>query len=192
MTSQQPEIILEDDERAASLQTVTGWVARNGQFWGNDERMARYCGATHRRCQCGHVHNIRGYCEPCHERKTAERHAALPQAEWDGVAMLFVGDEYFSDMESLVDHFLERDLDPDDVTVIICKPNGVRELTTDFCSDELPEDGDIPADVEEAMDAFNKAVAGIVLSWSPGKFRLSDKDMDVLRESINQAKAASV
>lgn len=31
---------------------------------------------------------------------------------------------------------------------------------------------DVPAAVEEAMDAFNKAVAGIVLSWSPSDVAL--------------------
>jgi hypothetical protein len=56
----------------------------------------------------------------------------------------------------------------EDLRLIVCEPNYVREIDNDYFFDELAEDGYIPGEVEEAMDAFNKAVAGIVLSWSPG------------------------
>jgi hypothetical protein len=56
--------------------------------------------------------------------------------------------------------------------LVICTPNYVRPLEPDYCSDDLAEDCDVPNKVEEAMDAFNAAVAGIVLSWSPGKTAL--------------------
>ena len=42
------QIILPESPEAASVQTVTGWVSRTGRYWGNDERMARYDGSTHR------------------------------------------------------------------------------------------------------------------------------------------------
>jgi hypothetical protein len=34
----------------------------------------------------------------------------------------------------------------------------------------------VPDEVAEAMEAFNEAVAGIVLSWSPGKTALALPD----------------
>ena len=63
-----------------------------------------------------------------------------------------------------------------DLRLVICEPNYVRQLEPDYCCDELPDDGDVPDEVAEAMEAFNTAVAGIVLSWSPGKKALALPD----------------
>lgn len=74
-TKQQPEMILASSPEAASIQTVTGWVARDGRFWGDDERMARYCGSTHSICEKNPAHGPvenRSYCEACYaERRDA-------------------------------------------------------------------------------------------------------------------------
>lgn len=86
-------------------------------------------------------------------------------------------DEYFPDLSDAEDR-LEEGQTLSDLMLLICVPNHVRPLDSDYCSDELAEDGDLPAAVEDAMAAFNKAVAGIVLSWSPGKFSLKLPDGD--------------
>lgn len=82
------KIIMEDSPEAASIKTVTGWVSSTGRFWGDDERMARFDGSTHKRCDCGAVIAHRSYCRACSDRKEAEKWEAMPEAEWDGVAML--------------------------------------------------------------------------------------------------------
>lgn len=100
----------------------------------------------------------------------------MPTVEWDGVAMIYSDsrDKYYSSPDDAYDD-IEEDGDISEMRLIVCVPNYVRPLEGDYCCDEMSEDGDIPNAVEEAIDAFNKAVEGIILSWSPGKFRLDIK-----------------
>ncbi|MEB2744543.1 hypothetical protein [Citrobacter portucalensis] len=51
MNMKTEKIVMMDSDEAASIQTVTGWVDRQGRFWGKDENQARWCGATHRKCK---------------------------------------------------------------------------------------------------------------------------------------------
>ncbi|WP_244858805.1 hypothetical protein [Pseudomonas sp. B2021] len=59
------KVVMYEPPQAASIQTVTGWVGADGRFWGKDEHMARWCGATHRHCEKNPdhpIHEIRSYC----------------------------------------------------------------------------------------------------------------------------------
>ncbi|MGJ0580578.1 DNA N-6-adenine-methyltransferase, partial [Xenorhabdus bovienii] len=79
-------VVMHDSSEAASIKTVTGWVSRDGQFWGDDERMARYCGATHRQCENNPNHPIiamRDYCELCHTEERHNRFNAMERQQWD-------------------------------------------------------------------------------------------------------------
>ena len=185
-------IIMEDSPEAASIKTVTGWVSRTGRFWGDDERMARFDGSTHRRCECGEVVGQHSYCRICSERKEVEKFEAMPEAEWDGVAMLYsqVADQYFRDENELADYCSDCDepCTPDDLRLIICKPNYLREV--DLCEDncdEMPEDGDescLPDAVQEALEVLNKAIRESrtpeqAISWSPGKTKPKAGSIDI-------------
>ncbi|WP_407226469.1 hypothetical protein [Enterobacter roggenkampii] len=70
MNMKTEKIVMMDSDEAASIQTVTGWVDRQGRFWGSDEHQARWCGATHRKCKNKPdehpIHSTNGYCEECH------------------------------------------------------------------------------------------------------------------------------
>ena len=168
------EIILPDDPRAASIQTVTGWVSRRGMFWGKDERTARYDGSTHRKCDtCGGLIEQRGYCRPCADRREVEKFDAMPRKEWDGKAMLYsvTSDSYYTDLdEALCD--VDEGETLEGLRLVICEPNYTRTLDIDYFCDDLPEEGDLPEEVQAAVDAFNEAVSGVILSWHPGKFAL--------------------
>lgn len=162
-------IVFPEDEAAASIKTVTGWVSRTGHYWGRDEHTARHDGSTHRHCECGAVIEKRSYCRACHDRREAEKYAKMPRKAWDGNGMLYsaITEHFYNDLSEA-----EEDLDEGqtlaDLMLVFCKPNYVQELDDDYCADDLPEEEDeAPAAVREAMEAFNKAVAGIVLSWSP-------------------------
>jgi hypothetical protein len=39
MNNKIEKIVMMDSDEAASIKTVTGWVARDGLFWGNDEHI---------------------------------------------------------------------------------------------------------------------------------------------------------
>lgn len=172
------QVIFAEDDAAASIQTVTGWVSRTGNFWGIDEHMARYDGSTHRHCDCGAAIEKKSYCRACHDRKQIERYERMPRQAWDGIGLIYshITDRYYSDLEAAEDD-LQDGQTLADLMLVICKPNYVRELTDEYCCDEMTEDGDLPNEVCAAMEAFNKAVSGIVLSWSPG-------DVSVLLDGV--------
>lgn len=168
------KIVMFDSDEAAQPYTMTGWKSRNGFFYDN-EQVARYDGCTHRKCNECDEPASKGYtvCDKCRARKEVERYNAMPVADWDGKTMLYsdARDEYYGDMDGAED-VLEEGETIESLRLIICKPNCVRPLDSEYCLDDLPDDMDLPDAISEAMDAFNKTVAGIVLSWSPSKFAL--------------------
>lgn len=168
------KIVMFDDDEAAQPHTMTGWKSRDGFFYA-DEQTARYCGCTHRKCtECGeYTRKHYTLCDKCREIKQVERYNAMPRAEWDGKAMLYsdARDEYYADMDGAED-VIEEGETIESLRLIICEQNYVRPLDSDYCSDDLADDMDLPDEVCKAMDMFNKAVSGIILSWSPSKFAL--------------------
>ncbi|MCS3433672.1 hypothetical protein [Klebsiella sp. BIGb0407] len=168
--------IMMDSPAAASIQTVTGWVDRDGRFWGNDEYQARWCGATHRKCKehpDDHpIHEIRSYCEICHKLKREAHFATLERVVWGGEPLvIFDDDTYFFDMESLADYCLDNSVLPSELQLVICSPNYPAEFDIEqHCENEFPEDGDISLlskDIQGAVAALNKAIkASPPISWS--------------------------
>lgn len=168
------EIIMRDSDEAAKPYTAQGWLSSNGHFY-TDESAARYDGSTHVKCRhCGEPAK-KPYiaCSRCRDRLEFERYCALPTAEWDGISMLYsdTNDKYYSHIGDAYDD-AEEGQDLSELRLLICKPNYVRPLEGDYCCDDLADDMDVPTAVEEAMEEFNKAVAGIVLSWSPSSVAL--------------------
>jgi hypothetical protein len=179
----EPKIVMRDSPDAAQLVTVTGWRSRNGIFYGSDEqaeRVARYAGCTHVECRdCGQpVEKTWLACRDCRAKADLAKFEAMPRQAWDGVGMLYSEslDRYYSDFESAADD-LEEGQSLADLRLVICKPNLCRRLEVDDFDDLPTDDPDnVPERLEEAIEAFNKAVDGLVLSWSPGKFALQLED----------------
>lgn len=175
----QEPVVMFDSPEAAKLVTLTGWVSRTGIFYGDNERIARYAGCTHRPCEtCGaptEKHYLK--CDACREKADLERYLARPAAPWaQGMIFSEATDEYYEDLDSFLEACFDYDtdipIDPIDLRPVLCEPNYARQLEEDFFGDELPEDGDLPDDIATAVEAFNAAIAGKILSWSPGKTRL--------------------
>lgn len=165
-----------DSPEAASLQTITGWVSRDGVFYGNDERIARYAGSTVSLCeQCGaecSKHRIR--CDVCQGALDAEKFASRERAPWDGIQMLYSESEerYFSDTESVSEFAEWKGVDISALRIVLCEPEYLFPVETDHWCDVLPEDhdGDLPGDVEAALDLLNEEIAKAgPVSWVPGK-----------------------
>lgn len=101
-----------------------------------------------------------------------EQYESLPVMDWDGTSLLYsdVNDRFYNDLEEA-----ESDLDEDqtlhDLQLLICKPEYVPELDSSYCELIMPDNDELPVEVLDAMDAFNKAVDGIVVSWSPRLIR---------------------
>lgn len=177
------KIIMRDSPEAAQLKTVTGWVSLDGIFYGKDESTARYAGCTHQKCQgceeITHKHSL--YCSKCQDQKARERYKAMPKKEWDGVVMLYsqLLGEYGSDPEEMLEQANENIGEGDqllmleDLMLVLCIPVYAAELSHDNFYDDLPEDGEMPAELEAAVDAFNEAIKNFApLSYQPGNFAM--------------------
>lgn len=178
------KIIMPDSPEAAEYRTgLSGWVSRGGHYYGDSpdsEAIARYAGCTHVACKYCSAPAPKPYtaCQECRDKKELERFEALPRADWDGVAMLYsdTRSEFYRDLDEAED-VLEDGETLADLRLLICRPIYPRQLDSEFFGDNLPEGEErLPPVVEQAIEAFNAAVAGVILSWEPGKVALNTGD----------------
>ena len=140
----EPEVIMMDSDEAASLQQVTGWVSRQGRFFGKEERTARWDGCTHRACEdCGAVIE-KGYCtcSSCRSKKDLAYYLARPRKPWDGKTMLYslAADKYYHSLEEAEDDLEEHD-SLEDLRLVICEPIYLHPLEADHWHDWSCLDG---------------------------------------------------
>jgi hypothetical protein len=169
----QEQVVLYDSPEAASIATVTGWQARTGEFWGNNEHMARWCGSTHKRCDgCGAVIAKSSWCTPCRDAKQREKFAAFQRRPWDGAEPLhlFDTDTYFFSAEVLSDYCQDHGVKPEELALVFCKPNCATPVDPyDIYQDLLGEDLEVPDAIASAFDVLNAAISACrePLSWEP-------------------------
>ena len=182
MTTAKPElIVMFDSDEAAKQITVTGWVSRDGRFYGDDERLARYAGCTHRKCEeCDNtVTRDRIICDSCVTKKRDAKFAALEPKEWDGETPLctYWGDNYFFDWESVEEFCEDHETTVDALQLVICRPVKPHLLdANDLFTDYLPDDGDCPDEVAEVVEALNEAIKKAApFSWYPSEYRATFK-----------------
>lgn len=176
MNMKTEKIVMMDSDEAASIQTLTGWVDRQGRFWGNDEYQARWSGATHRKCKNKPdehpTHGTHSYCEECHRESRQAKFATFERAVWAGEPLvIFDDDQYFFDAESLADYCFEHSLLPSELQLMICEPNYPPEFDLEQHCEEIMPDGDdyycLPQAVRDAAEALNKALKeSAPVSWS--------------------------
>ncbi len=176
-------VILDTSTEAAKFVTdIKGWVSKDGFFYGNNkasESAARYAGCTHRACgNCGKpAEKMYTVCPQCREILAIERYQKRELVEWDGKTPLYSDayDEFFFDGDTL--HEFINDLHrtaPEEIRLILCEPGQLHQVDEDHWCDDLPEDGELPDSVFNALDALNLAIreAGTI-SWVPGELRVS-------------------
>lgn len=166
------DVVLPSSDKAATRTTIDAWVSRTGHVY-FDERAARWDGATHDTCAGCTIAIPKGgwaLCEDCRENKAWERWNAAPKVEWDKSTPLFsdaTGD-YFFDVESLHDFCADRETNAENLRLYLCQPLYGREIDADHFADELPEDGELPDAIVDAMKSFNQIVRDCgPLSWEP-------------------------
>lgn len=177
MNNTKEEVVLYTDPTAASLKTFTGWVSRDGRFWGKDEAAARYSGCTHKICECGNLMK-RFYtkCDQCISKLELERYNNLPFKEWDGKSPVYSDayDKYFFEYDDISDYCEEENIDPVDLRLVLCVPNKYYHVRSDYWEDIMPEDsgGDLPKALQEALNNLHKVIDNLPpASWCPGKVR---------------------
>lgn len=169
------KIIMYDSNEAAQYKTVSGWVSSDGRFFGKDEHMARFAGSTHSKCECGNVKK-RSYtkCESCIAKMVKERYNALEFRTWDGASplCLYNDDKYFFDESEVSDYLEENDLAPEDLMLVMCKPVYAKQIQTDYWEDEMPEDYDLPTELQKKVDEINSFIQTLApLSYIESKLR---------------------
>lgn len=171
------KIILEESDEAATYRTdIKGWVSADGIYCGDGpagERQARYVGSTHRKCKtCGELVEKIGYCRRCRDDRIAKKYQLAPRMKWDGETPLVICDDdhYFFSAEELDDYCEENECLPAELRLMICVPQFARTICSDIWEDVLPEDTDVPVELETAIETFNASVKayGKPLSWTQG------------------------
>lgn len=167
-------IVLDTSDEAAKKVTVTGWLSRDGIFWGNDERAARYSGCTHKRCECGNLMERHWLiCETCRHKNARKKYMSLPFREWSGEPVCTRdGSNYFFDEDSLAEYCFENDLT--EIELLFCEENKWRPVCGDYWSDDMPSDsdGELPQELQDALDNLNNVIKNLpAQSYSPGKIR---------------------
>jgi len=176
MKTEKEKIVLNTSDEAATFKTgISGWVDRHGRFYGKDERMARWSGCTHVLCSgCGKPVS-KGWtaCADCRLKKSIERYHKMERKEWDGETPLYshMADKYFFDADELTDHLEEFECTEKDMQLIICKPMYLSQIDEDHFNDDLPEDGELPGEVFDALYKLNFAIRRQdPVGWMPDKY----------------------
>lgn len=178
-------VILPDSPEAASEQTITGWVSRNGFFYGSNERLARYDGSTHSYCTTCKGIASKSYtlCDGCRDKEETIRWNKRELVEWDGETPFCLedGDTYFHDVDEFFDWFDDASFDdetkPEDVRLLLCVPTLIKTLDVEdiLGSDyETIEEFELPDEIAKALEALNVAIKANnkPLCWWPGKQRI--------------------
>lgn len=175
------EIIFPESNESAQLKTVELWVSRTGRGYDkNNERLARWDGATHIHCEsCGNpVEKRYLLCDDCRSKKDIDRYNSMHFKEWDKKTplVIFETDQYFYDVSDIEEYCEENELNVSDLKLCICEPNKLHDIDPhDHYADLLPEDGDMPEEIVKAFEELNEKIKNldIVLSWSQGEYRTS-------------------
>lgn len=179
-----PVVLSTSDEAATFVTNLSGWVARGGQFWGADERMARWSGATHVPCsECGQpVQKSWTKCEACRDAADIAKYAARERRPWAGEYLYSDAiHRYFDDEDDLRDYLDDGEYGHtvETLRLLICEPVYAKPIDADdLFADDLPEDctlGDVAGDIDDWIAKVNECIAmrrkaGKPLSWMPGRY----------------------
>lgn len=172
-------VILPESNEAAQYRTLTGWVDRHGRYWAEEERLARWSGATHIRCDtCGGVIKKHGYtiCDACREKIDVAAYNRYPTKPYEGGWCYSEACErYFEDEDDIYEFMTEEDLTWEDLRVCSVVPNHLFPIDSDCWEDVFPDEGgNLPPEVEDALESLNFAIENALpMSYSPGKIALT-------------------
>ena len=167
------KIVLYDSPEAAEIKTVTGWVSREGVFWGKNEHQARYGGCTHIKCECGNViSKSRIKCDDCYSKISREKYLALPFREYDGSpVVIWNDDKYFFSEDDIEEYLYENEMS--EIELLFCREQKWTEVSSDVWEDIMVEEQDfLPDALQAALDNLNKVIAELPpCSYFPGSIR---------------------
>lgn len=128
-----------------------------------DERLARYESCTHLHCNvCGKpVRKPRTLCDACIMESVSV---------WDGEYPIFIGDQFFENADDLIDWLYDHNVTREELLaeadLYKALPNMASEIVVCY-DDLLAEDQELPKDIQECIDEFNRKLVEFKepISW---------------------------
>jgi len=172
-------IFPESNEAAKYVTNISGWVSREGYFYGKNEQTARWDGATRLHCEkCGAPTSKSWLlCKECREQRARERYNKFPLVRWsehkDVPTYSPITDRYYWCEDAVRYEDPEEIFDPLTLQLVLCKP--IYALGVDpelFYENLLPEYDELSDVSQKLVDAFqelNDTIedAKIILSYEP-------------------------
>ena len=178
---------------------------RDGLYFGEDEASARRSGCTAYRCEtCGAtISKYHALCPSCINQRKIKKYNAMPEKEWDGVAMLYSDalDVWFGDIdEAREDAELNKKIreytkancasellpfELKDLRLIIGERVNFFTLDpSEIYADILPDNhDDVPKEIEAAFYEMNKKIREYTkancASWEVGIYRLKLNGVEI-------------
>lgn len=171
-----PSIIRKVDMVDETGKVISVGYLSNDNFFYNNIDLARYQSCTHKTCECGKP--MKKYymkCDDCRTKLSNQRYSELPFEDWDEKTpvVTYDGNDYFFDIDDIIVFCEELEIEPNQLMLVICEPNKMKDVTSEYWEDIIPENMDnLPKEIEEALENFNKVIRNAEpLSWRPGKKR---------------------
>lgn len=187
MEAKTKEVILNTDPNIVEFKTnIEGWVGKDGRFYGKDKDMAIYANSTHKKCDKGHTYPKTWInCPTCRELGLPKKYLRLEEKEWDGVTPLCIydTDKYFFSEDEIYDYCEYEEIDIKNLQLVICNPNYLWEISTDYWEEVYPEDMDLKdvasKEILEKLKELNELInKETPVSWNAGKFRTTLKPIE--------------
>lgn len=174
------KIILPDSPEAARKETREVWVSREGRVYEDTpvgERCARWDGSTHKKCNCGKILKRNDFCSDCYDKRDHEKFLSYPEIEWDHTTPLHLWgtDNFFFSEEDIYDYCDLHEVKSETLPLVTCKPCYAYSIEPyDIYQDILPEEGEVPEELETIFAELNKRLKECrnPISWEPDKFRV--------------------
>lgn len=170
------EIILPSDPRSAKCvnSELNLWLARTGEL-SFSEQTARKIGATHFPCEtCGKpALKPSRFCPVHQEEHDKKQYLQRDVREWDEKSPLYSDafDRYYPSIDYCLDD-LEDGQSLLDLRLLICEETYYTKLVEDRWYDQVPEDEEMPLELINAIEEFNKRIEGLSSGYYPTKYRI--------------------
>ena len=164
----------DSDEAAKFVINISGWVASNGAFYGDNEQAARYRGCTHRTCvNCDElVIKSYIYCTNCAIEHAKYIYNKRECKDWGRNFPLYseVADKYYFDEDELLDDLEEYNCSATSLRLRLCKPIYLQQINEGYWEDDLPEDVELPKNITKALEKLNEEIRKTeTIAYEPSK-----------------------
>ena len=132
---------------------------------------------TCEKCKSPRKFDIPPLCEGCYDLYQREKFEQFPIVEWDKKTPLCVynTDQYLMDEDSASDYVFENP----DAMIVVCRPIFLRLVQSEYWEDDLPEDGELPNTIIQALEKLNITIMDTntdgPASWTPSNKRIDNK-----------------